>query len=80
MQTLATRILNVLADGLFHSGDALGVQFGVSKTSIWKTIGGLAELGLDVHSVRGKGYRLSERLCLLNEASIRNAITPELLP
>ena len=76
MQSLAIRLLNVLADGQFHTGDELGARFGVSKTSVWKAVGSLAELGLDVHSVRGKGYRLSERLCLLDEEAIRAGLDP----
>jgi BirA family biotin operon repressor/biotin-[acetyl-CoA-carboxylase] ligase len=56
-----------LADGRFHTGDELGAQFNVSKAAIWKAIRKLNEFNLDVHSVRGKGYRLSEALCLLSE-------------
>jgi BirA family biotin operon repressor/biotin-[acetyl-CoA-carboxylase] ligase len=64
-------LVAMLADGRFHTGDALGQHFGVSKTIIWREIGKLSALGLDVHSVRGKGYRLSEPLTLLNDQDIR---------
>lgn len=70
MQPLATQLIGVLADGQFHTGAALGARFGVSKTSIWKAVGALAQWGLDVHCVRGKGYRLSERLHLLSRQAI----------
>lgn len=69
--TLSTQaLIAALADGRFHTGDELGAQFGVTKAAIWKAIRKLAEFKLDVHSVRGKGYRLSEPLCLLSEAQI----------
>jgi BirA family biotin operon repressor/biotin-[acetyl-CoA-carboxylase] ligase len=68
-------LVAMLADGRFHTGDDLGKHFGVSKTIVWREIGKLAELGLDVHSVRGKGYRLSEPLTLLNTDDIMAAFT-----
>ena len=55
-------LIAALADGSFHTGDELGARFGVSKAAVWKAIRKVGELGLDVHSVRGKGYRLSEPL------------------
>jgi BirA family transcriptional regulator, biotin operon repressor / biotin---[acetyl-CoA-carboxylase] ligase len=69
-------LIAALADGRFHTGDALGVRFGVSKAAIWKAIKKLDEFGLDVHSVRGKGYRLSEALTLLDHAAILAHIAP----
>jgi BirA family biotin operon repressor/biotin-[acetyl-CoA-carboxylase] ligase len=63
-------LIAALADGSFHTGDELGARFGVSKAAVWKAIRKVGELGLDVHSVRGKGYRLSEALCLLQQEPI----------
>jgi BirA family biotin operon repressor/biotin-[acetyl-CoA-carboxylase] ligase len=80
MQTLSNQLLSVLADGQFHTGDDLGARFGVSKTSVWKAIGCFAALGLEVHSVRGKGYRLSEKLCLLDAARIRRGLRLDVAP
>lgn len=69
-------LVAALADGHFHTGEELGQHFGVSKAAIWKAIKKLSELNLDVHSVRGKGYRLSEGLNLLNEAQILAQLAP----
>lgn len=63
-------LIAALADGRFHTGDELGLRFGVTRAAIWKAVRKLAEFGLEVHSVRGKGYRLSEPLTLLDAASI----------
>ncbi|MCY1288643.1 Bifunctional ligase/repressor BirA [compost metagenome] len=63
MQTL----LKLLGDGRFHSGEELGLALGVSRSAIWKRLQSLeAELGISVQSVRGKGYRLSEPLSVID--------------
>ena len=70
------QLVAALADGQFHTGDALGARFGVSKGAIWKAMRKLETFGLDLHSVRGKGYRLSEPLTLLNAEHIRANLPP----
>jgi BirA family biotin operon repressor/biotin-[acetyl-CoA-carboxylase] ligase len=70
MSLTTPALIAALADGRFHTGDALGQQFGLTKAAIWKAMHKLEDFGLDVHSVRGKGYRLSEPLCLLSAPSI----------
>lgn len=68
-------ILKLLADGKFHSGEKLASTLGVSRTSIWKMIPKIQELGLDLHSVKGKGYKLAEPLNLLVYQSIMQHIS-----
>lgn len=51
-------LLQLLADGQFHSGQYLAQQIGISRTGIWKQIKALEELGLEVYSIRGRGYRI----------------------
>ncbi len=53
------RLIDRLSDGAFHSGEALAQELGVSRAAVWKQIRKLAGFGLDVHAVRGRGYRLS---------------------
>ncbi|MDN4502890.1 bifunctional biotin--[acetyl-CoA-carboxylase] ligase/biotin operon repressor BirA [Alteromonadaceae bacterium BrNp21-10] len=64
------RILAVLTDGQFHSGEVLGAQLGVSRVAIAKHIKALSELGLDIFSVSGKGYKLGRSVELLNADKI----------
>ncbi|MGB1059658.1 MAG: bifunctional biotin--[acetyl-CoA-carboxylase] ligase/biotin operon repressor BirA [Ketobacter sp.] len=52
-------LIALLADGRFHGGDELGDSLGVSRAAVWKQIQKLQESGLDIQSVRGKGYRLA---------------------
>jgi BirA family biotin operon repressor/biotin-[acetyl-CoA-carboxylase] ligase len=62
-----SRLLNLLQDGRFHSGEDLGRALGVSRSAVWKQLQLLEEdLGLAVHKVRGRGYRLASPVSLLN--------------
>jgi len=72
-------LLRALADGGFHSGEALAEQFCVTRAAIWKRIQHLnAFPGIHIESVRGKGHRLEAPLELLAEDAIRRHIQPEL--
>lgn len=69
MQTL----LKLLGDGEFHSGENLGAALGVSRSAVWKKLQQLeAETGIDIHKVRGRGYKLASPLCLLNEQGLND--------
>lgn len=65
-RTTRARLLAVMADGHFHSGQSLAEQAGVSRTAIWKHIRSLRDRGLDIFAVSGRGYRLAEPLDLLD--------------
>ena len=64
-------ILTRLADGRFHSGEALGEALGVSRAAIWKALKRLEEQGYPLQRVRGKGYRVPRGACLLDPEAIR---------
>lgn len=64
------RVLSVLADGEFHSGEILGKELGLSRAAISKHVKLLGTLGLDIYSVTGKGYKLSQPLQFLQRHSI----------
>jgi BirA family biotin operon repressor/biotin-[acetyl-CoA-carboxylase] ligase len=57
-EPLAARVFAKLADGQFHSGEALAAEFAVSRSAVWKAARALRELGATVHAVRNRGYRL----------------------
>ncbi|WP_223485529.1 bifunctional biotin--[acetyl-CoA-carboxylase] ligase/biotin operon repressor BirA [Pseudomonas sp. A-RE-19] len=64
-------LLKLLKDGRFHSGQALGMALGISRSAIWKQLQHLeAELGLSIHKVRGRGYQLAAPLTLLDPGEI----------
>ncbi|UVL39927.1 bifunctional biotin--[acetyl-CoA-carboxylase] ligase/biotin operon repressor BirA [Pseudomonas sp. B21-040] len=65
-------LLKLLKDGRFHSGEALGVALGISRSAVWKQLQHLeAELGLSIHKVRGRGYQLAAPLTLLDPVAIK---------
>jgi len=67
---LRRRLLHLLSDGQFHSGEALGATLGVSRMAVWKHLQALRELGIDFDIVRGRGYRLPAPVELLDDAAI----------
>lgn len=72
----AYKILQQLADGHFHSGQALGKQFGITRSGVWKAIQQLENVGVDIHAITGKGYRLPHRIDLLDAATIQSHLSP----
>lgn len=64
------RLLSILSNGQFHSGRELGELLGVSRSAIWKQMKELEQLGVDVYSIRGRGYRIPGGLDLLCEKQI----------
>lgn len=69
-------LLQVLADGHFHSGEALAKVLGVTRAAVWKKVHALEKFGLAVFRVPGRGYRLAQPLQLL-EADLISAALPE---
>jgi BirA family biotin operon repressor/biotin-[acetyl-CoA-carboxylase] ligase len=51
-------VLRLLEDGEFHSGEALGRILGVTRGSVSNALADVEVLGLTVHKVHGRGYRL----------------------
>lgn len=61
------RLLEILADGEFHSGEELGGLLDISRAAIWKQLQKIeASLALRFESVKGRGYRLLGGLELLD--------------
>ena len=58
LSPLTFRTLRLLADGEFHSGEALARTLRVSRTTVWKALQGLEEWGVTLFKVHGRGYRL----------------------
>lgn len=72
---LRYRLVELLADGRFRSGEWLGRQLGVSRAAVWKHMRALSDLGLDVHAVHGQGYRLASPFQPLRVERIRASLT-----
>ena len=59
---LTFALLRVLADGDFHSGEEMARSVGLTRTSVHNALQEVAQFGLKLHSVRGRGYQLAQPL------------------
>jgi BirA family biotin operon repressor/biotin-[acetyl-CoA-carboxylase] ligase len=76
-------LIKALANGEFVSGQLLAQQLNVTRASISKYISILKGMGLDIYSVKGKGYKFATPLNLLSSQKISSLIgtdvnTPEI--
>jgi BirA family transcriptional regulator, biotin operon repressor / biotin---[acetyl-CoA-carboxylase] ligase len=74
MNTLTFPILRLLADGKFHSGEAIAQHFKVSRTTVWSALQEAEALGVEIFSVRGRGYRLPEPISLVERDAVLDAV------
>lgn len=63
-------LLQILGDGLCHSGNELGCALGITRSAIWKHINQLIELGIPITRIPHQGYQLTTPIQLLDEAKI----------
>lgn len=65
------RMLELLGDGRFHSGEEIGAALGVSRSAVWKCLKQLeARYGIQLFKVHGRGYRLADPVSLLDQDRI----------
>ena len=55
------KLLQLLNEKEFVSGEHIAKELGVSRTAIWKQIKSLQSLGYKIESVKNKGYRILSR-------------------
>ena len=66
MKPLTAGVFARLADGGFHSGEALARSLEVSRASVWNAVRDLEATGIEVYKVHGRGYRLPYPVTLLD--------------
>lgn len=64
------QLVNLLNDQAYHPGDAVGIALSMSRAGIWKYIKKLRAYGIEIRSVKGKGYQLTQPLTLMEEERI----------
>ncbi len=69
------KLLTLLADGEFHSGERLADSLELTRAAVWKTIRQLQHLGLEIESRHGRGYRLQPPLELLDRECILDKLS-----
>lgn len=75
--SLTFPILKLLADGKFHSGEAIAQHFNVSRATVWNALQYAESLGVEIFSVRGRGYKLPHAVTLLDKQAITSNMRQE---
>lgn len=68
-------LLKRLSDGKFHSGQALAMDYAISRATVFNLIQQAEALGLRIHAVRGKGYQLADPVSWLDESELQSRLT-----
>lgn len=71
------RLLVLLSNGEFHSGEQLAKRLRISRGGVWKLVRSLRALGIEVESVPRQGYRLPTEVGLLDRDAIEQALSPQ---
>ncbi len=72
------KILHLISDGKFHSGQELGMKLSISRTAVWKIIRSFRQYGLYVCSIKGKGYCLSQAIEFIDNDRLLSCINPDI--
>lgn len=74
MTTLLFPLIRTLNDQHFHSGVELANEFAISRGTVYNLIQQAKVMGLEIHSVKGKGYRLVHSYEWLDVAALREKL------
>lgn len=69
------RLLSLLADGAFHSGEQLAKRLRISRGGIWKLVRTLRAMGIEIESVPRQGYRLPHAVDLLSKDALLKSMS-----
>ncbi len=72
------KLLDILSDGEFHSGEQLGKVLNITRSAIWKNIRQLSDFNLIIEAIPNKGYRLKDNLQLLQSDKILSCLESDL--
>ncbi len=70
MSALTFQALRRLADGRFHSGEEMARSFHRSRATLSEALKRAPEMGIELFSVPGKGYRVAEPIEFLDAQAI----------
>jgi BirA family biotin operon repressor/biotin-[acetyl-CoA-carboxylase] ligase len=76
-QARRQRLLTMLADGAFYSGEQLAKRLRISRGGVWKLVRTLRTMGVDVVSAPRQGYKLPRPVDLLEKDVILKALSPD---
>ena len=71
-------LLNLLADGKFHSGESLGEALSLSRSGVWKCVNKLMRnYHVECHRVKGRGYKVPGGVELLDETGMQSFLSSD---
>ncbi|NWO04780.1 MAG: biotin--[acetyl-CoA-carboxylase] ligase [Alteromonadaceae bacterium] len=74
----APALLTLLEDQQIHSGEFLARALGVSRTAVWKQIRKAREQGLEIRTIKGRGYQLLSMVDHLDAEAVRQGLSENL--
>lgn len=74
MSPALLEILRTLSSESFTSGELIARSVGCSRATVHKSLQEAANLGVEVHAIRGRGYRLAEHFSWLDQSRLSQAV------
>ncbi len=74
LQTQMMRVLRELSASRFRSGEEIATRLSLSRATIHNVLSEAKALGLEVHSVTGRGYRLVDPVVWLDEEVLQSGL------
>ena len=65
------KIIQLLNNNEFHDGTSIGDSLGITRAGVWKNIQKIQNLGINIKSIKGKGYIMEDSLILLDKLKIK---------
>lgn len=75
LSNLQKKMLELMSDGKFHSGNEIAKKLGTNRSMVWGQMKGLSRMGVDVSAVRGHGYRIQSSFELLDQETIESGLS-----
>lgn len=72
------KLTQLLQDGSYHDGSSLGAALKLTRSAVWKQIKKLQNYGINIQSLKSKGYVLNEPLALMNKKEIAKYLSAKL--
>lgn len=69
-------VLKLLSPDEFRSGEEISQALGISRASVHNLVERARESGVEIHAVRGKGYRLAEHYSWLEHGRLGQGLEP----
>lgn len=76
MHATRRRLLETLADGAPHSGEALAERLAITRAAVWKHVSQLREAGYPIEATAGRGYQWRQPWALHTAEGIRTGLGP----